>query len=97
MSNIERFRSSMVMSRIAILTVTLAMTLDAVALAQQLPPQPPPVASPFGLGQGDERERAACHPDVVTYCQPQLDANPDDVLGILSCLQSNRAKISTAC
>jgi hypothetical protein len=86
------------MIRISILTIVSAITLvAATAHAQKMPPQPPPVASPLGLGQGDEHERAACHPDVVRHCQSQLDANPDDVLGILSCLQSNRAKISAAC
>jgi hypothetical protein len=44
-------------------------------------------------GQGDEQERAACHPDVVKYCS---DAIPDQ-FKILSCLQTNRPKISNAC
>jgi hypothetical protein len=84
------------MFRISVLTIVSAITVAAAsAQAQKMPPQPPPVASP--LGQGDEQERAACHPDVVRHCQSQLDVNPDDVLGILSCLQSNRAKISVAC
>ena len=81
--------------RIAILTTAVALAAGAGAWAQQLPPQPPPVASP--LGQGNPQERAACHPDVIKYCETQVDANPDDVLGILGCLQSNRAKISRAC
>jgi hypothetical protein len=86
------------MFRISVLTIVLAIaTAAATAQAQKMPSQPPPVASPLGLGQGDEQERAACHPDVVKHCQSQLDANPDDVLGILSCLQSNRTKISMAC
>jgi hypothetical protein len=82
------------MFRIPVLTI--AVTLSAAVAAQaQMPAQPPPVASP--MGQGNAKERADCHPDVVRYCQTQLQANPDDVLGILGCLQSNRTKISSAC
>ena len=55
----------------------------------------PPVASP--MMQGTHKERDACHPDVKRYCQAQLQVNPDDVLGILGCLQTNRSKISQAC
>ena len=65
------------------------------ALAQQLPPQPPPVASL--MGQGTQQERTACHPDVTRFCQTQLQVNPNDTFGILGCLQANRAKISRAC
>ena len=83
------------MSRIAVLTVAFTLAAGVAAHAQQMPPQPPPVASP--LGQGNEQERAACHPDVTKYCQLQLEVNPQDVLGILGCLQQNRAKISKAC
>jgi hypothetical protein len=61
----------------------------------QFPAQPPPVKTP--MDRGNDQEQAACHPDVTRYCQTQLAANPDDILGILGCLQSNRAKISTAC
>jgi len=64
--------------------------------AQQLPPQPPPVASLMEQ-QGNDQERAACHPDVSRFCQTQLQINPNDVLGILGCLQANRPKISRAC
>ncbi len=80
---------------IASLAIAVALAAGGVARAQQLPPQPPPVASP--LGQGDPQERAACHPDVTKFCQTQLEINPDDVLGILGCLQANRPKISRAC
>ena len=83
------------MFRTLALTFALTITVSALALAQQFPPQPAPPRSP--LGQANDQERAACHPDVVRFCQTQLDANRDDVLGILSCLQSNRAKISAAC
>ncbi len=81
------------MTRIAVL-LTLVLVAGLAAHAQTLPPQPPPV---MGMGQGDARERAACHPDVIKHCQTQLKINPDDVLGILGCLQANRAKISGAC
>jgi hypothetical protein len=82
------------MFRISVLTIVFALAAVANARAQ-MPPQPPPVASP--MGQGNDKERAACHPDVVKHCQTQLQVNPNDVLGILGCLQSNRTKISTAC
>jgi hypothetical protein len=84
------------MVRTLVLTTVLVLTAAAAAPAQ-VPKQPPPVAgSP--LGQGDARERAACHPDVVRYCKELIkdDANAD-VFGILNCLQTNRHKISKAC
>jgi hypothetical protein len=83
------------MIRTFVLTTALVLTAAAVAAAQ-VPKQPPPVASP--LGQGDAKERAACHPDVVRFCKELIkdDANAD-VFGILSCLQNNRHKISKAC
>jgi hypothetical protein len=86
------------MFRTAVLTAAFAFAAAALAYAQQMPSQPPPVASPLGgLGQGNPQERAACHPDVTKYCQTQLEVNPNDVLGILGCLQANRPKISHAC
>jgi hypothetical protein len=81
--------------RVAILTIALALAAATAVNAQQLPPQPPPVNGP--MGQGDPQERAACHPDVTKFCQTQLEVNPQDVLGILGCLQANRPKISQAC
>lgn len=80
-----------------IIASSLAAVLAAgsAASAQMLPPQPAPVQ---GMGgQGNEQERAACHPDVTKFCQVQLQVNPNDVLGILGCLQANRTKISKAC
>jgi len=82
------------MFRTSILLIAVSFAA-AKAAAQQLPPQPPPVNGP--LGQGSPEERAACHPDVTKFCQPQLEVSPDDVLAILGCLQSNRSKISVAC
>lgn len=84
------------MVRITVLTIAFAVTVATSALAQQFPTQPPPVNGPAGM-QGTDKERDACHPDVTRYCQSQLKVNPDDVLGILGCLQSNRPKISRAC
>jgi hypothetical protein len=83
------------MFRISCLIVAASLAASATASAQNLPPQPPPV--PGGMGQGNEQERAACHPDVIKFCQVQLQVNPNDVLGILGCLQANRGKISKPC
>jgi hypothetical protein len=83
------------MFRIPILTIAFALAAATAAQAQKMPPQPPPVDSP--MDQGNPQERSACHPDVTRYCQTQLEANPNDVLGILGCLQANRPKISRAC
>jgi hypothetical protein len=85
------------MFRIPVLMIAFMLAGAAIANAQQMPPQPPAVDSPLGLGQGNPQERAACHPDVTRYCQTQLEVNPNDVLGILGCLQANRPKISRAC
>jgi hypothetical protein len=83
------------MLRVSILSIALALAAGAAAHAQNFPPQPAPVKGQ--LGQGDPQERAACHPDVTKFCQTQLEVNPQDVLGILGCLQANRQKISHAC
>jgi hypothetical protein len=75
--------------------------IAATTVRAQLPPQPPPVSNPLGqglLGQGSEQERAACYPDVQAFCGP-LARDPDraDPFAILSCLQTNRTRISGAC
>jgi hypothetical protein len=72
------------MFRISALTV--ALSLAAMAAQAQSSPD-----------KGNAQERAACHPDVVKFCQTQLEVNPNDLGGILNCLQTNRAKISAAC
>jgi hypothetical protein len=82
------------MIRISVLPMMFALAIGA-AGAQQLPPQPPPVDSL--MERGNDQERAACHPDVSRFCQTQLQINPNDMLGILGCLQANRPKISRAC
>jgi hypothetical protein len=79
------------MYRIPALCLTLLLANVTAALAQ-FPPQPPPPALP-----GSEQERAACHPDVVKFCQAELATNQDDVFAILSCLQRNRSRISAPC
>ena len=79
------------MYRIPALCLALLLAGMTVALAQ-FPPQPPPPPLP-----GSEQERAACHPDVVKFCQAELATNQDDVFAILSCLQRNRSRISPAC
>lgn len=84
------------MFRVSSLMIALVLAAGAVARAQNLPPQPPPVNG-MGMGEGNPQERSACHPDVTKFCQTQLEINPQDVLGILGCLQTNRTKISHAC
>ena len=79
------------MYRIPALSLALLVAGATAALAQ-FPPQPPPPSLP-----GSAQERAACHPDVVKYCQAELATNQDDVFAILSCLQRNRSRISAAC
>ena len=80
------------MIRISILSIAFVFAAATVG-AQTFPPQP----APAKLDQGNDKERAACHPDVSRFCQAQLQANPNDTLGILGCLQANRPKISRAC
>jgi hypothetical protein len=84
------------MFRTSLFTIAFALAAGASAHAQQFPAQPPPVSGST-LSQGTDKERDACHPDVTRYCQTQLQVNPNDVLGILGCLQANRPKISSAC
>lgn len=83
------------MVRRLVLSIAVLLTAGTVVLAQ-LPPQPPPVANP--LGQGNDQERAACHPDVMRFCRQLVKDNQDaDVFAILGCLQTNRSRISGAC
>ncbi len=82
------------MFRIPSLTIVFVLAAGTAALAQ-LPPQPPPVAMP--MGAADEKERAACHPDVTKFCKHELDVNAQDTFSILGCLQRNRSGISPAC
>jgi len=73
------------MRLISVFAIALALTTTAA------------FAEPPG-SQGTDKERAACHPDVVRHCRELVkdDANAD-VFAILSCLQTHRSKISIAC
>ncbi len=83
------------MLRTFVFTIALLLTAET-AVQAQLPPQPPPVANPLGLGT--EQERKACAPDVVKYCGELIKDNAQpDVFAIQGCLIANRAKISAAC
>jgi len=66
------------------ITFAAALTLTAATMAS-------------AQGQGDARERAACRPDVMRFCKQIIKDTNDDVISILNCLQSNRARISKAC
>jgi hypothetical protein len=77
---------------------TALLLTAATLVSAQVPPQPPPVVGLPSLGQGNEQERAACHPDVVKYCKQLIkDDNNSDVFAILNCLQTNRSRISKPC
>jgi hypothetical protein len=83
------------MLRTFVSTIAFLLTAETIVLAQ-LPPQPPPVANPFG--QATEQERAASHPDVIKHCRELVkDDAQSDVFAILGCLQTNRLKLSIAC
>ena len=43
--------------------------------------------------QGTPEDQKACSPDAVKFCKDMIP----DTFRVLSCLQNNRAKISTAC
>jgi hypothetical protein len=47
--------------------------------------------------QGTPQEQAACKSDVMKYCKALLTTNAPNTFGILSCLQSNRKRLSKAC
>ena len=80
-----------------VLTLSLALLVfGASAALAQFPPQPTAPKCP-GPVQGTAEDRAACHPDVVSLCQTELQTNECDVFAILGCLQRNRARISPAC
>jgi hypothetical protein len=79
------------MSRLSVSTFALLMIASTPVMAQQFPKQPAPI------DRGNAQEQDACRPDVDKFCQTQLQVNPNDVLGILSCLQANRTRISTGC
>jgi hypothetical protein len=49
------------------------------------------------LNNGTKEEREACAPEVVKFCNRELDVDVSDTAAILRCLQRNRQKISAAC
>ena len=55
------------------------------------------VTSVAAQGQGNEKERAACRPDVMRFCKEFVKDKGEDVVSILNCLESNKSRISKAC
>jgi hypothetical protein len=49
------------------------------------------------LSSGTKEERQACAPEVVKFCNHELDVNASDTGAILKCLQRNRQKIGSPC
>jgi hypothetical protein len=54
-------------------------------------------ANADSLSNGTKEERQACAPEVVKFCNHELDVNASDTAAILKCLQRNRQKIGTPC
>jgi hypothetical protein len=81
------------MYRTTVLIVAATLATGWAAFGES-PPQPP---GKNPLGTGNDKERAACAPDVVKYCGHELDVNVNDTQAILSCLQKNRSEISAEC
>jgi hypothetical protein len=74
------------MRLISVFAIAVTLTTATAAFAE--PPEQ----------QGNDKERAACHPDVVRHCRELVkDDNNSDVFAILNCLQTHRSKISAAC
>lgn len=74
------------MRLISVFAIAVTLTTATAAFAE--PPAQP----------GNDKERAACHPDVLRYCRELVkDDDNSDVFAILNCLQTNRPKISAAC
>jgi hypothetical protein len=55
------------------------------------------VTSVAAQGQGNEKERAACRPDVMRFCKEFVKDKDEDVVSILNCLESNKSRISKEC
>jgi hypothetical protein len=70
----------------------IAFALIASTPLAAQPPFPLPFP-PLPMPQGTPEERAACAPDVHKYCEAALP----DTMRVLSCLQTNRTRISAAC
>ncbi len=71
--------------------IVVVIACSSLALAQPLP-LPLPLPLPMDT-QGTPEDRAACSADVHRFCE---NAIPDS-MRILSCLQTNRQRISPAC
>jgi hypothetical protein len=69
------------MSRFFLVLTLLSLSVSTGAIAQQ-------------QRSGTPEEQKACARDVQRFCRPVIDQGD---LTILSCLQQNRPKISTAC
>lgn len=87
----------MVRSVLVSVAILLALPTSA-ALAQPLtsPSQQASQGapgSPFPSMQGTPEDQKACSPDAVKFCKDMIP----DSFRVLSCLQNNRQKISTAC
>jgi hypothetical protein len=82
---------------VASVAILLAVSSSAVLAQPPLPGQQAPGApmSPFpGMNmQGTPEDQRACAPDAVKFCKDMIP----DTFRVLSCLQNNRQKISTAC
>jgi hypothetical protein len=65
---------------------------SSIAFAQLPLPLPLPLP-PVIDTQGSPEERAACYPDVQRFCRGETG----DTFRVLTCLQNNRPRISSAC
>jgi hypothetical protein len=82
-----------VLASVAILlAVSSSAALAQPAAPNQQAPQGGP-GSPFPSMQGTPEDQKACSPDAVKFCKDMIP----DTFRVLSCLQNNRSKISTAC
>ena len=74
---------------LALAVVFACLTTAAWAQSQAPRPLPPPLPN----FQGTPEEQAACRPDVDRFCR---EAVPD-TFRVLTCLQSERTRISAQC
>lgn len=83
------------MIRSVLVSVAILLALPASAVLAQPAMQAPQggAGSPFPSMQGTPEDQKACSPDAVKFCKEMIP----DTFRVLSCLQNNRSKISTAC
>ena len=85
--------------RSVLVSVAILLALPTSAVLAQPAMSPNPQASqggpgsPFPSMQGTPEDQKACAPDAVKFCKDMIP----DTFRVLSCLQNNRPKISTAC